>query len=221
MCRRLVQPGFIISDPTAVTQTGSGSRHILRSDEQVTMGDVVQWCSASWDCEGITIAHHTGTTPHDRLPLSACYCCHVDVHTSRAQFSLTKWAPPLDVSADAARAAESNAGGLTEAGAAGAGRVRIDRTLLPPLLETRGYLSGGRELHSAFMTVEEATLWCSEQQECHGFSCQMPPEGQQSSVLYMRFAGEKNELVHHPEWLTWNFWHRSIVDENGFIKEEL
>merc|ERR1712137_1297724 len=119
----------------------------------------------------------------------------------------TKWAPPR-------RRGGSENGGMgdeteAEGDAEPRGR-RLNLALLPPLLETLGYLTGGTELYSGFMTVEEAIVWCDARHACFGFSAAVPEDNHPSVVLYMRFSGGDNVLVHHPDWLTWHAWHHSV-----------
>ena len=90
----LQQPGFIVAPKATAEEMMAGTAHLLRIDEQAALLDVVDWCASSDTCEGFTASQPpAGSVPVDRLQ-TACYCCRVDVRTSRAQQSWTKWAMP-------------------------------------------------------------------------------------------------------------------------------
>ena len=89
----LLQPGFVIAPEPTEEELASGSAQLLRTDEFAALHDVLDWSAASEACEGLTHALPAAGLPTDRLQ-AACYCCRVDVRTSRSQQSWTKWAPP-------------------------------------------------------------------------------------------------------------------------------
>ena len=67
-----------------------------------------------------------------------------------------------------------------------------------------GFLTGGAELHSAFMTVAEASRWCTDRRACRGFSGHAPfPSDGPAAVVYLSAFGKGAELVQHPEWVSY------------------
>ena len=92
----LQQPGFIVAPAATPEEMAAGTAHLLRTDEQAALSDVLDWCAASDACEGFTtsVPQAGAAIPLDRLQASACYCCRVDVRTNRGQQSWTKWAMP-------------------------------------------------------------------------------------------------------------------------------
>jgi len=214
----LLQPGFIVSTNSDGSDTHADN--MLRSDEQATLQDALEWCSASDDCEGVTAAAPPAMIPIDRLQ-TACYCCHVEVRTNRAQLSLSKWSPSLrpGLSAQQLRppptvGAAAAAGRALGTNAAGTGEETL------PFWATQGYLAGGVELHSAFVSVDEALAWCSRHPSCAALTAKTVRAP--ASVLYIRFVSRDGArpipIVHHPEWITWSV---PGADEVGSGKEEL
>jgi hypothetical protein len=261
----LQQPGFIVAPSATEEEMAAGNASLLRIDEQAALHDVLGWCAASDKCEGFTFAQPpSGSFPVDRLQ-TACYCCRVDVRTSRAQLSWTKWSMPLRRRArmgapgqdavgvrERATAAQptirsvshgevpptlhlalrrlSESGALgDEAGASADGRTSMrkgpesrgdelqEADMLPRTADDAagldsdvdfeaqvGFIVGAEELHSAFMTLEQARSWCTHQARCFGFAVRLPtPSDAASGVLYVALFGRGSEVVHHPEWLAW------------------
>jgi hypothetical protein len=89
----LVQPGFIVAPEATEEQMEEGSSQLIRYDEYAKLHEEIEWCAAQMKCEGVTHALPSGGMPLDRLQ-AASYCCRVDVRTTQAQQSWTKWAPP-------------------------------------------------------------------------------------------------------------------------------
>ena len=86
-----------------------------------------------------------------------------------------------------------------------------------------GFLAGSEELHSAFMTLEQATVWCERHDRCYGFSSHAPRLNDGASgVLYITLFGVgAAHVVYHPEWYAWT---RGINDDTSTgsgMKEEL
>ena len=267
----LQQPGFIVAPSATPEEMAAGTSHLLRIDDQAALQDVVDWCASSDTCEGFTASQPPASSvPIDRLQ-TACYCCRVDVRTSRAQQSWTKWAmpsrrshaqledsiriyeeekarvqqpgqgpppstaPPIRIIRSSRESDEvpaalqlalrrlASSGQLGQQLPEGAGEMKdgeaglagdegskaqgSEQAAVEPTeyLVTMGYFVGGTELHSAFLSVEAASAWCSRHLTCRGFAAKSPQESDgAAAVLYISFSAASDEIQQHPEWIAWS-----------------
>ena len=194
------QPGFILrGDGDVAIDAEEGS--MLRYDEQAALPDVVDWCGAERHCIGFTAGlDNLPPDGWDRLRV-ASYCCHAAVRSSRQQITFTKWAPP-------ARAPWPH-------------RLHPDRSPLPSSIDAfeprLGYIVGGLEIHSGFLSLERAQMWCADDApRCAGFTTMAPmPGAPRATELFVRFSSS-SEVVHHGGWYAW-----VRADRGDSAKEEL
>ena len=214
----LLQPGFIVaaeaSGPPPYPQDGDAQ--LLWAEHHAALHDVLSWCAAAAECEGLTHAMPSSSMPTDRLA-AACYCCRVGVRTSRLQLSWTKWAPPLTVLAqqqrpqqeddeeddeddEVAKEDEVDDDEAAKVSNPGGGRRRGRHSFSARL----GYVAGGAELllRSGFLTLERATRWCDQHARCDSFSCKAPEVP--AVVLFFSFYRAGGARVHHPGWYVWS-----------------
>ena len=97
----------------------------------------------------------------------------------------------------------------------GGGRIEFEALM--------GFLTGGEELHAAFMTLEQARSWCTQHTRCHGFYAARPNDP--AAVLYLTLVGKGYEVVQHQGWYAWA---RRIAyppiegtEKGSAVKEEL
>ena len=123
------------------------------------------------------------------------------VRSSRQQITFTKWAPP-------ARAPWPH-------------RLHPDRSPLPSSIDAfeprLGYIVGGLEIHSGFLSLERAQMWCADDApRCAGFTTMAPmPGAPRATELFVRFSSS-SEVVHHGGWYAW-----VRADRGDSAKEEL
>ena len=96
-----------------------------------------------------------------------------------------------------------------------------DRSLLPSSIDAfeprLGYIVGGLEIHSGFLSLERAQMWCADDApRCAGFTTMAPmPGAPRATELFVRFSSS-SEVVHHGGWYAW-----VRADRGESAKEEL
>ena len=80
-----------------------------------------------------------------------------------------------------------------------------------------GYIVGGLEIHSGFLSLERAQMWCADDApRCAGFTTMAPmPGAPRATELFVRFSSS-SEVVHHGGWYAW-----VRADRGDSAKEEL
>ena len=100
-------------------------------------------------------------------------------------------------------------------------RLHPDRSPLPSSIDAfeprLGYIVGGLEIHSGFLSLERAQMWCADDApRCAGFTTMAPmPGAPRATELFVRFSSS-SEVVHHGGWYAW-----VRADRGDSAKEEL